>query len=363
MAADDSEVLVVYGPYKHGARWRIAVRRGRGRRRPTIYRYYETEAEADAAFETAREETAGMTIRKAVTAYLDDLRENERADATIESAEDRLTLLLGLPKNANKPLRWLMRHGAELYKTARAGKASDTHINALFTGKTWGTFLVDRHMLRANPFASVKPVGRKRKGADKERLTIDESRRLRLYCLKHGRQDPGAVLTLGYLLLGARASELVKRDIRDLDDEGRVLRIGATKTDAGRRGLAVPPELADLLIEIALNRPHAAPLFATDGVRWTRFVARDHVRRVTKAAGVPQLPPQALRRTQSDLATDAGVAALAVAAHLGHAGTAVTHRSYVSAGVRRGAQSRKAQLMLGTPLGTRPERPKRKGRR
>jgi integrase len=270
--------------------------------------------------------------------------------------------LLGLPGNANRPLRWLTHRGADLYKAARNGKASDTHINALFAGKTWGSFLVERKMLRANPFAAVKPVGRKRKGADKERLTIDESRRLRAYCLKHGKHDPGAVLTLGYLLLGARASELVKRDIRDLDDGGRVLRIGATKTEAGRRSLAVPDELAELLIELALNRAPAEPLFQTDGKRWSRFVARDHVRRICALASVPVLSPQALRRTQSDLATDAGVAALAVAAHLGHAGTAVTRRSYVSAGVRHSAQNRRAQLRLGTPLETPPGSPAKRRR-
>ncbi|MFN2530924.1 MAG: amidohydrolase family protein, partial [Pyrinomonadaceae bacterium] len=39
-----------------------------------------------------------------------------------------------------------------------------------------------------------------------------------------------------YLLLGPRASELVRRNVRDVDDGGRLLWIGATKTAAGYLG-------------------------------------------------------------------------------------------------------------------------------
>jgi integrase len=69
-------------------------------------------------------------------------------------------------------------------------------------------------------------------------------------------------------------------------------------------------------------------------------MAYNHVRRICAAAKVPELAPQALRRTQTTLATDAGVTGLMVAQHLGHAigqAPAVTHRSYVERDAPRDA--------------------------
>lgn len=335
------EPLRIYGPYPHGDVWRLHIVRGRGRRRSTVYRSFDTRELAEAFASGAREKATGITIAKAVRAYLDHLRENQRAAATIESAEDRLSLLLGLPANNSRPLRWLAHRGAELYAAARKGRASDTHINALLVGKTWGTFLVKRRMMRSSPFANVDPVGRKKHGEDQPRLTTDEARRLLVYCQRHS-DDPGAVLTMGYLLLGSRASELVKRTVRDLDDDGRQLVIGRTKTRKGTRRVELPPELRELLIGLAEGKEPGDLLFGG----WSRFVARAHVKRVCKAAGVPELPPQALRRTQATLATEAGVAALAVAAHLGHAGTAITQRAYVDPSATRSARGRAALKVL-----------------
>jgi len=56
--------------------------------------------------------------------------------------------------------------------------------------------------------------------------------------------DPGA----------PRASELVRRSVRDVDVGGRLLWIGATKTAAGRRRLLVPDEFAVCLVAIAAGR-------------------------------------------------------------------------------------------------------------
>jgi integrase/recombinase XerC len=148
-------------------------------------------------------------------------------------------------------------------------------------------------------------------------------------------------------VLGPRASELVRRNVRDVDDGGRLLWIGATKTAAGRRRLLVPDELAVYLVAIAAGRPGDEPLFVSEasrrwpaGRRWTRHMAYNHVRRICAAAKVPELAPQALRRTQATLATDAGATGLMVAQHLGHAvgqAPAVTHRSYVERDAARDA--------------------------
>jgi integrase len=78
-------------------------------------------------------------------------------------------------------------------------------------------------------------------------------------------------------------------------------------------------------------------------------MANHHVRRVCAAAGVPDLAPQALRRTQATLAEDAGETGLAVARHLGHAvpkAPAVTHRAYVGRDSARNAQVERGMRVL-----------------
>jgi integrase len=266
----------------------------------------------------------------AIDEYLAFKRGQGRAPSSLKAFEQRLVNLLG--PVIKRPLRAVIGRGESLYEQVQDERGADTHHNALSMGKTWAAWCVKRRWLRENPFADVEPVGQRVQGADKARLTVDESRAVDAWCRAHA-DDPGAVVTLGYLLLGMRASELVKRDVRDLDDDGRLLWIGKTKTKAGRRKLRIPDELGAMLVAIAGNRPGYEPLFVRgDGVRWTRMVSYRAVRRVCKAAGVTVLGPQALRRTQATLATEAGETGLAVARHLGHAtgeAPGVTHRSYI----------------------------------
>lgn len=355
----------VHGPYEHGQRWRcIIVGKDGSRRR----RSFATRRAAEIYAEAARAETQGRTVKQAVEAFLEAKRARGLEPSSLESYRDRLELLLG-PATA-RSIRWVAVRGEELYAAAQvypaghrlAGqpRAADTHRNALALGRMWGRWCVKRRWLRADPFADVDPVGRKVYGADKARLSFDESCQVMLYCHAHA-DDPGAVLTLAYLLLGARASELVGRVCRDVDDGGRLLWIGKTKTRAGRRRLAVPDELAALLVALVGGRPGDAPLFvhpevrghrghSTGGSRWSRRVAYDHVRRVCKAAGVPELPPQALRRTQATLATGAGETGLAVARQLGHAtgaAPAVTGSAYVGRDAASDAQARRVWELLG----------------
>ncbi len=336
----------IYGPIQHGRRWRVQITTGNrrsGNTRTTRYRSFETRSAADAYIAGARDEAQGRTVRGAVEAFCARKVELGRAAATIESYEDRLRLML---KSVwERPLRSLAGRGAELYQLAQQSHAADTHRNALSAAKQFGRWCVRQRWLRADPFADVEPVGRKALGADKPQLTVSESEQLDAWCRARA-GDPDAVITLGYLLLGTRASELVRRNCRDVDMGGALLWIGATKTAAGRRRLLVPPELGAMLIALAAGRPGDAPLFAhPDGSRWSRHVAYGRVRRTCQAAGVPVLAPQALRRTQSTMATDAGATGLDVARQLGHAvprAPAVTTRSYVSPEAARDAQAQRA---------------------
>jgi len=312
----------------------------------------------------AREESQGITVSDAVDQYIAAKVIKGNEASTIDLTRDALTALLG--KYLQRAIHSLQGRGEAIYAAAQvypkghtcAGKprAADTHRVWLSRAKMFGRWLVKHKMLRENPFANVDPAGKRVFGADKPRHTLDEARKLRAYIHAHPR-DQGAVLTLGYLLLGTRASELVRLDVRDLDDGGRVMQIGRTKTLAGRRRLLIPDELAPLLLAIAAGRPANAPLFATEGSRrwpagrhWSRFRAYDNVRRVCRAAGVPELGPQALRRTQATLATDAGATGLMVAKHLGHAvadaAPTVTRQHYIGRNEASDAQAERALRAL-----------------
>jgi integrase len=318
----------VYGPYRHGERWRVHfVTTGPGGDRTTTYETFDSRAAAQRCFDGAHDEAQGVTVTDAIEQFLECKRAEGKAELTIEAYEQRLTALLG--DYLHRPVRSIARRGGELYAAALSGRKPDSHQNLLVAGRIWARWCMRQRLLRVDPFADVDPIGKRTHGADKERLTVDESRQLEQWCLAHS-GDIGAVLTLGYLYLGARAAELCRRNVRDLDDDGRLLWIGKTKTRAGQRSLRIPDGLAGMLIALTAGRNGDEPIFRdNNGNRMSRHVARLRVRRTCAAAGVTELSPQALRRTQATIATEASETALAVARHLGHARPNVAAQSYI----------------------------------
>jgi len=321
----------IYGPYEHGDTWRVHFVTGSGRRgRKTTYETFATRVAAEACITAARDEAQGVTVRHAVDAFLEVKRERGRESTTIENYEHRLWRLLGLPGNSARPIRFVAGRGEELYRASIGTAAGDTHINGLNVGKMWGRFCVKQKWLKLDPFADVEPVGQKRKGSEKERLNVNQSRKLEAYCFADLR-DMNRVLTYGYMMLGKRANELVQVTAQDLDDDGWLLHIRKAKTEAGEGGIAVPEMLRAMLLGLAEGKAPDARLFTRlDGEPMSRFVARDRVRAVCKAAGVPVVSPQALRRTFTDNAGRQGIALRAIADMTGHESTAVTQRSYIA---------------------------------
>lgn len=335
--------LRIFGPYEHGELWRLHYVRGSGRARKTSYESFASRAEADAAKEASDSIAQGITVSVAIRAFLEAKRMKGVSPVTIAAYEDMLNAILG--RVMARPVSYLRARGEDLYRQCqvfapghrRAGqqRSVDAHQNALRRARDLGRFCVKKKWLRINPFAEVEAVGKRVVGADKIRLTTDESRRLDAWCRQHA-DDKYAVLTLAYLLLGTRANELCLRNVRDLDDSGDVLRIGKTKTASGQRGLRLPAELRAMLLAICEGRPGDAPIFLNDsGRRLSRSHACKRVWQICKGAGVTVVSPQGLRRTNSSLSVEAGETPLNVARHLGHATGAapkVTTTNYVDRG-------------------------------
>lgn len=319
----------VHGPYKHRNRWRVVVTRPD---RSQVVESFATRAEAEAVAAAARAQAEGRTVTHAVDAFEVLLRERGLAASSIARTRSHLDTLLRTAINGHRPLRWVTpRRAAELYQLVQQGRAVDTHRNALAAGKAWGKFCVKRGWLLASPFAGVEPIGRRKRG--KPQLHVDEARRLLETCLaERSRESIGVALAL---LLGLRASEVAHRQVRDLDDGGRLLWVPRGKTAAARRHLEVPEVLRPLLLELAAGRPAAAWLFGeSDLERPSRHWTLYHVRRLCRAAGVPPVTAHGLRGTHATLATAAGATSHVVAGALGHTSTAITEAAYSRAEAR-----------------------------
>ncbi len=336
----------INGPYKHGDRWRV-VASGTGGRQ--VARSFATYAEAEATIEAARSKSQGVTVRAAVDAYVQKMRDRELRASSIESAEDRLAIILGLAVNGNRPLRWLRNRGVELYDAAQIGHAPDTHRNALAAGRSFGKFCLKMRWLKLNPFADVEGVGRRRHG--KEQLRGSEAIKLTDLCLSLG-IEPAPIAVLAVLILGPRASEVIDREVRDLDNGGKLLWIPDSKTDAGKRTLDVPGLLQPLLLALAKDRIGAAPLFRRrDGSKATRHWILYHCKRLCAVAGVPVITVHGLRGTHGSLARRGGATGELVAAQLGHASVGITNRAYIQAGASQAAD---ADVVLGVIRGGKP---------
>ena len=121
--------------------------------------------------------------------------------------------------------------------------AAATHRFYLGLAKSFFNWAVTRNYVKESPFKGVTPIGKVRVG--KPQLRIDEARRfaetaLTLYT-EQG--DTLALAALMALLLGLRASEVLLRVARDVDDGGRILWIDGGKTHNARRHLRVPEVL------------------------------------------------------------------------------------------------------------------------
>jgi integrase len=350
-----ADFRAAHGPYQHGRKWRVVLVGADGRR---VVKSAPTRAAAQAAIDALHIKTSGArSIRSAVTDYLKACADRGLAPPSIERIEYHLASILDLEANGDRPLTWLKNRGSDLYETARAGHATDTHRNALSNGKAFGRFCVKRRWLLADPFAEVEPVGRRRAGRDKAQLRVDEARKLTEFCLAQCtptvRPEPVAVLAAW--LLGTRATELVVRDVRDLDDGGRLLVIPVGKNRRAERTFEIPEVLQPLLLALANGRRGTEPLFLTSGrgERWkpgraTRYWLHYWCDKICHAAGVPSVSPHGLRRSHISIARGAGATGELVAAQVGHGSVQVQERSYADRGaVQKGRAARVLKLVQG----------------
>lgn len=332
----------VYGPYRDRERgdWRVIVVEDGGAR---VARRCASEEEAHrviAEVEKELELEGPITVDEALEKYAQwlDLR-GRRAGSRATTCQRLLALHSSAP--AERRLAGLNATVcADAYRAFVVSRAVDTHRNALGEAKTFGAWCVKQGWLRRNPWAEVEPVGKRKRG--KLQLRVDEARKWLAKASELAEAgDDGAVAAMCCLVLGLRASEVIERVGRDVDDEGALLWIDASKTPAGRRLVEVPGMLGALLHARARTVGSGAQLWPHD-----RHWVRDQVKRICRLAGVPVICAHGARGTQSSIAMGAGATAQLVAATLGHASSAVTLAHYAEPGAVASGQAGRALRVL-----------------
>lgn len=329
-------------PQRHGRKWRVVHPDEHGGRARTTFASEREALDWIDRFYAATARSTGRSVAQAVDDYLASRRDAGLKASTVTTLGYRLK---GLLRTADKdrPLASftaaVARHLIATRKTKR-GKvrpSTDTLLGELVAAQGWSAWCVKQGWLRVDPFAGLEVTGARNRG--KAQLRIDEARRYVSVALGEG--TPAGLAAAMALLLGLRASEIAGRSVRDVDDAGRVLWIDRAKTKRGDRHLEVPEVLRGPLLELCAGRKSTEPLFGAVDRHWVGY----HVRRLCKAAGVPEVCPHGLRGTQASISVLA-VPAEHVAAALGQTGPAVTRRHYLASGAEERGRGRAALRIL-----------------
>lgn len=344
--------VYVNGPYPHRRRWRVRVHRGGGSATRSFATY---EAALRFRAEVERQ-TAERTVSDAIEAFADHQRRDGTRESSVMTTRARLRSLFGVGPlqlggllGSITPARARSLYRAWCERPTRTGRppAPDTRLNTLAEAGTFARWCVGEQWLRSDPFAGVTDKVRRRRG--KPQLRVDEARALTDLCLERGAEDPGAIAALTALLLGLRAGEVAGCQVRDVDDDGRVLEVADAKTPSGKRRVELPDVLQPLLASRAQGRPALAPLFlGARGTPATRHWVAYHVERIRHLASLPRVTAHGLRGTHQTLARAAGVSAHAVAASVGHASTSVQEQHYLDVeGVEAARRSQALRVIRG----------------
>lgn len=347
----------VIGLYEEGKRWRVVLIE-KGQRES---RFAPDEASARRLAAQVRRQQARRATSRRVADVIEEWARDKVATGRCkpETTSHQSMLLRGfLSAHLEADVQELTpQRAAQTYERRvqqpcpRTGRppAVATQRFVLQIAKDFGSWSARRGYLKRSPFVDIRPVGRPNAG--KPQLRIDEARRFLEAAFAYFEETghPLAVGALLALLMGLRTSEALLRQVRDLDDGGRVLWIPSGKSKNARRRLVVPELLRPALLALCEGKGGDEPIFSVrddkhGGHRSTMWLV---VRRICRRAGVPCVCPHSLRGLHSTLALEAGVTANAVASALGHGSFAMTARHYAAPGTLEGLQARRVVDVLG----------------
>lgn len=345
----------VHGPYhdttgRHRLRWSVVLVSADRRRR--VVRF-ASETAAERFRQEAAAEATDRTVSDAIGAYLEDMTTRGLKARTVETAGQRLRSLLRADKGRDGgPLSRVTPTRARTLLDARGGAVVTRRLTLALAG-TWARWCQRQGWIHRDPFAGLEVHGRA--SAGKLQLSVDEARVFAARCYREAAAgDVFALAVLCLLIFGRRASEIADREVRDLDDGGRMFWIRTAKTKAGRVQLEVPAAIGALLSELGRGKLPSDRLFGAI----TRHHLHHHCESLCRLAGVTVVGPHSLRGLHATLARPLVSTPALVSAALGHTSTAVTDRHYQEAGaLARDDQRRAWDRLLGASSHTVPATP------
>jgi integrase/recombinase XerC len=352
-----------YGPYRErDDRWLVfGVRVADGKREAVRF---SSEAEASSWVAAARKIASGpaaLTMGEVLDRYEKHMRNDKQLrERSIQTCIHQLDKFFS---ERDMLLVRLTEAKCKAYNQAilDAYESIDTRLNHLNAARTFCKWAVEEKLLKDNPVIGIKRVGRRRKG--KDQLRIDEALKWIDKAIERAQAgDDGAVAAMMALIMGLRASEIVTRVVRDVDDGGRLLWVDKNtrakfdvKTETGRRTLQIPPLLQGFIGALTVGKAPTDYLFIAGKKVGERYKAEhrckefvnDRVHAICAAAGVPEVTAHGMRGLTATLAIDAGGIPNMVAATLGHASFATTAAHYAKTESIDAARMKRARARLG----------------
>lgn len=332
----------VLGPYRNGDKWRLVVIEGPARKSLVVDSVESALAVREELAAALKKQTAPQ-LCELLDEYLQGLLARGVQAETVEKISRMLRGFLPVhePVAAISAERAQQLYLTETHRKKANGQAiaADTHHLLLRRAKHFFKWAVTRRYATENPFADIHPIGRPRRG--KPQLRIDEAQQFVTVGLKLFDEE-GDLLALGgvmALLMGLRASEVLLRQVRDIDRGATILWIDGGKTRNARRYLDVPAVLQPRLRKLTAGRAGEELLLgqSRDGVRRDRRSLWVAVGRICRTAGVPRVCPHSLRGLWATLGVQSGAVSHAVAASLGHGSFEMTAKHYAQPEVVSGA--------------------------
>ncbi len=328
----------IIGPHEHHGRWRVVIVAEDGAR---SYEHRQTRGEAEEFAQELRDELArryGLTIAEAIDEYEGHMTQKGNLAASVRGTVYRLNWFFGDQLDtAIGDITPEMASG--MYLAFAKGKAADSHRNVLAEVKTFARKWVADKIVTTSPFETVAGIGKRQTG--KPQLRRDEARRWLDLALE--RAVAGDALSLAAamaLTMGLRASEILKREARDVDDDGALLVIDRAKTRHGDRTVPVPDLLRELLLARVERVGHGV-LFD-----FHRHSLLRRVQEICEAANVPRVCTHSLRGFLTTAAVRSGVDPNLVATYVGHSSAAVTLGNYVAPGTFESEQKQRGLRVL-----------------
>jgi integrase len=336
-------------------RWRVLIVTPGARKSTRRPRYFVSRAAANAFVEEIEpgiSKLASVTVEHAIDGYHEFLIDSGTKESSANETRRRLRLFFPSPK---MPLtRVTPERARDYYDRFRARTKDDGspisvdyHRSTLINARSMCTWAIGEGLIDANPFAAVRGIGKRRAG--KEQHTADEARRFYAYLVSRAPTDDPALALLMLLLMALRTSDVLRRQVRDVDLDATQLRVERGKTARSNRPRRIPAVLQPLLRARTKGREASAPLFAAEGSRDGYRSAKwlyQAMQRYCPAAGVPFICPHALKGQAGTILAETGALADQIADHLSHEETGTSRRHYVAKGAMEEAAATRALTVL-----------------